>query len=381
MSVVPLPVGTFLRADGTGRFAYLVERNLGQGGFGITYLVRTSNGQRLVVKELACAHVSSRTTDGEIVAISSRRSLFERLQKRFLDEARKLAQLAAEDCPNIVRVYEAFRERGTVYFVMEWIEDSRPLPVRNESTALSPEEWATIEATALDLLAGLETIHRWFPCHGDLKPDNLLRTTSGRTVIIDFGTARRDEEISATVRTTMYTPGYAPLELSVRSGAQLHAGPASDLYSFAMVVWGMCRRHHDVVHDDALQSDVPWPTDPVLRVTPGQSDPYANAARQLEACGVPANWARAIEACLAVRIDQRPRTVADVRQLLVQAPQPVMSLWIAGFVSGGTISLLLLWNLLSMLWRNLFFGSCLGVTFLRYAASSPGWLAAIQVAT
>ena len=171
----------------------------------------------------------------------------------------------------------------------------------------------------------------------------------------------------------MYTPGYAPLELSVRSGTQLHAGPASDLYSFAMVVWGMCRRHHDVVHDDTLQRDIPWPTDPVLRVTPGQMDPYADAARQLEACGVPAHWARAIEACLAVRIDQRPRSVADVRQLLQQTPQPVWSPWILGFVSGGTISLLIGWNL--------FFGICMGITLLCYRASSAGCLATLQVAT
>lgn len=63
-----------------------------------------------------------------------------------------------------------------------------------------------------DVLKGLEYLHYNCIVHGDLKPDNLLLTPTGRVKISDFGSARFCEE-NDTIFSTAGTPAFMSPEM------------------------------------------------------------------------------------------------------------------------------------------------------------------------
>ena len=119
---------------------YSIERPLGGGGFGITYLARDSNLQLPVaIKEYFPSDLVTRGPDQEVQvrgANSEHQEQYDWGLERFLDEARALATFRH---PNIVRVLRYFRENGTAYIVMEyesglslkrWVPQNAPLSQR-----------------------------------------------------------------------------------------------------------------------------------------------------------------------------------------------------------------------------------------------------------
>ena len=86
---------------------YTIERVLGQGGFGITYLARDTNlDQAVAIKEYLPAEITTRTGDFSVQPRTA--SNLERFKwglDRFLAEARILARF---DHPSIVRVHSVF---------------------------------------------------------------------------------------------------------------------------------------------------------------------------------------------------------------------------------------------------------------------------------
>lgn len=331
MALSPLLPGTRLAPDGSGGHRYRVERELGSGGFGITYdAVHVGLGRRVVIKELACDAVSRRDVDSRrVFALTHREVVQQRIQKRFLDEARLLARLADENCPHIVRVSDVFEENGTAYYVMDRIDTSGHVP----SEPL-PGVDGLRRALRLgrELLVALEVAHRWTTLHGDIKPANLLLDSQDRLVLIDFGTARTDEDFARTLATTMHTLGYAPPELM--SGPRLpEAGACSDLYSWAMVVYGLLWRHPWQVQDRDGRL-VAWPLDPLSRLT-AVEDPYGDLAfRQMCGRGVPEQLSKLICSCLSLNPVERPQKVSTFLLEFDRAMQSGVSIKNAGSQAG-----------------------------------------------
>ena len=217
-----LPAGTQLEE-------FIIERVLGSGGFGITYLARDSRlGRKVVIKENLPAQfcwrdthsltVRPRHTEGEDA------DNFQYSLESFEREASTLASL---DHPGIVRVLRSFEAQGTAYFVMPFVEgvtfDQVIEERRKSGNAFTDDELRGLTCRVLDALGYL---HDRGIYHRDIKPGNILVTAAGEPVLIDFGAAR--QRLSERSLTVIESSGYTPFE-QLQSRGKI--GPWSDLYA------------------------------------------------------------------------------------------------------------------------------------------------------
>ena len=101
---------------------YRIEKVLGQGGFGITYLgVQTSLDDKVAIKEFFMKELCNRDAGTSNVSVGSvgSRELVDGFRKKFTKEARNIRKLKHH---NIVSIIDVFEENGTAYYVMEYFE-------------------------------------------------------------------------------------------------------------------------------------------------------------------------------------------------------------------------------------------------------------------
>lgn len=150
---------------------------------------------------------------------------------RFLDEARAMAGFSH---PNIVNVYDAGRERGRSYIVMEYvpgtdlrnlIKERGPLPIEQALKVIEQVAQGVAAAHSKDIV------------HRDIKPGNVLITPDGAVKVADFGIARA---VSDSKQLT--EPGVVWGTTAYLSPEQIRgdtATPASDVYSIGVVLYEM----------------------------------------------------------------------------------------------------------------------------------------------
>ncbi|HSE01501.1 MAG TPA: protein kinase [Burkholderiales bacterium] len=202
---------------------YTIERVLGQGGFGITYLARDTNLDQLVaIKEYLPVEVASRRPDSTVRSRSEgQRERYRWGLDRFIQEARTLARF---DHPNIVRVHSVFEFNGTAYMVMRF-EEGDNLAALLERRGTLPER--DLLRILLPILDGLELVHNAGFIHRDIKPDNIHIRADGSPVLLDFGSARHALGKAHTL-TILVAPGYAAFE-QYHSTSE-NQGPWTDIY-------------------------------------------------------------------------------------------------------------------------------------------------------
>src|SRR4051812_13581319 len=202
---------------------YVIERVLGQGGFGITYLARDTNlDQPVAIKEFLPAEVAARRAEAVRARTGEQQERYRWGLDRFIREARTLARF---DHPNIVRVHSVFELNNTAYMVMRFEEGETLAALLERRHGLGE---ADLLRVVLPILDGLELVHNAGFIHRDIKPDNILIRSDGTPVLLDFGSARYAAGLSRTV-TILVAPGYAPFEQYYSSGE--NQGPWTDIYS------------------------------------------------------------------------------------------------------------------------------------------------------
>lgn len=203
---------------------YVLERVLGQGGFGITYQARDTNLDKLVaIKEYLPVDTATRRADATVSPRAQTQS--ERYSAgldSFIREARTLARFSH---PNIVRVHSVFKHNNTAYMVMEFEEGETLATLLERCQTLSERQLLDIMLPVID---GLALVHAAGFIHRDVKPENILVRNDGSPVLLDFGSARAAMGQSRTL-TILVAPGYAPYEqYYANSDSQ---GPWTDIYS------------------------------------------------------------------------------------------------------------------------------------------------------
>jgi serine/threonine protein kinase len=215
-----LPAGTVLSGQ------YVIERVLGQGGFGITYQATDHHsGERVAIKEYFPDSLAGRTDKVRVTAFSDERGdSFNYGKDCFLQEAETLAEFIGNE--NIVRVYTYFEENGTAYFVMDFVEGmSLDRYMRNHGGRIS---YAEAEQILLPIMDALAAVNSKGIVHRDVTPDNIYLTADGNVKLLDFGAARYSLGDRSKSLDVVLKHGFAPKEQYTRRGRQ---GAFTDVYS------------------------------------------------------------------------------------------------------------------------------------------------------
>ena len=283
-----LPINTVL--DGS----YRIERVVGVGGFGITYEAEDLNlGTMVAIKEYYPFDFGDRDATMSVRPRSDRhKSTFDWGRSNFLQEARTLARF---EHPSIVRVTRVFEANSTAYMVMrfeqgqsfeDWLRRLGRLPTQEE-----------LDSIVAPLLDALQMMHAENFLHRDIAPDNIIVRADGTPVLLDFGAARRAVAEMSRTMTGIVKAGYSPHEqYSTDSRLQ---GPWSDLYALGGALY-------------RAVTGKP-PEEATLRVDQDRVEPATKAAKGKYRPG----FLSAIDSCLKVRHSERPRSVAQLRPMLL----------------------------------------------------------------
>ncbi|MEM9383928.1 MAG: serine/threonine-protein kinase [Pseudomonadota bacterium] len=295
--------------------SYRIERVLGVGGFGITYLARheTLKNKLVAIKEYLPSNVAYRDDDAIIrLETESLRGDFEHGLDNFFREATNLFNLTQGDASslaNVVKVEDVFRHQGTAYMVMEYIDgdslESMIESMESSGTKLSEER---LRQLILQLGAAVQFMHDSHLLHRDITPSNvIIRRSDDTPVLIDFGSAKHEAGVTqaflvdaqppVTQHTrVVFTPRYSPLEQS----EGLDQDARTDIYSLAATMYHLALRQAPVPANKRRGT-----------LEEGQPDPNTPALQAGRKAGYSVDLLACIDAGLALRMRDRPASVGE----------------------------------------------------------------------
>ncbi len=215
--------GETLSLTGTvvGRFA--LRERLGKGGMGEVYRAEDTKLNRSVA----------------IKRMSEAVRLDPDYRRKFVKEAERASQLTDQ---HIAAIYDILEEQGEIFLIMEFVEGSNLRQVLTRDTKL--KDFLSI---ALQCAQGLKSAHDRNIVHCDIKPENIMISSSGKVKILDFGVARQlsptggnlTSFTSETIKLSG-TPGYMAPEVMLD-------GPPdqkSDIFSLGVVFYEALSGNH-----------------------------------------------------------------------------------------------------------------------------------------
>lgn len=276
---------------------------IGEGGFGIVYSARDSSLDRIVaIKEYLPAAFASRNSTGMVHVRSEENSkTFNAGLSSFINEARMLAKFSH---PGLVEVFRFWEGNGTAYMAMRYYRGVTLREMLRTNPQVVTEQWLC--ETLDPILLALQELHQEKCYHRDIAPDNILVLPNGRSVLMDFGAARRIIGGMTRALTTVLKPGYAPIEQYSDDGSMAQ-GAWTDIYAVGGVLY------------HAMTGKVP--VQAISRMMNDPLKPVAAAARS-EFSPVLTD---AVMKCLSVMPENRYQTIDELRAALGWVTTPVSS--------------------------------------------------------
>jgi tRNA A-37 threonylcarbamoyl transferase component Bud32 len=194
---------------------YGIVHTLGGGGMAKVYLAN----DEVLDRDVALKVLREQFADDE------------EFVERFKREAQSAAALSH---PNIVQVYDRGEaEDGASYIAMEYVPGGT---LKERISRSGPLEPGVAASLALHIAVALSAAHERGVVHRDIKPHNVLLTTTGDAKVADFGIARAAS--AATISQTNVVLGTASY-MSPEQALGEPATPKSDLYSLGIVLYEM----------------------------------------------------------------------------------------------------------------------------------------------
>ena len=243
---------------------YTIEKPLGQGGFGITYLATRKIGnidQVFAIKEFFVKGQCWREEGNPRMmfpeAVEAKQDV-----KEWLHEFENEAELLNQTCkqtPNIVQVNEVFRANDTAYYVMEYLEGGSLRDVVKQQGALQEKVALSYILPVVKAVHMLHTMKQPL-LHCDIKHDNIMlrKHVDGviEPVLIDFGESRHFNEkgdLTTTHTTAGCSRGFAPMEQYLEVTTFI---PQVDVYALAATMYYAVTGDEPPFADDVTETRV-----------------------------------------------------------------------------------------------------------------------------
>jgi serine/threonine-protein kinase len=253
-----------------------IVRTLGTGGMGAVYEAWDTELLQTVALKVIRPEIASN----------------EAIIARFKKEVQFARRLSG---PNLCRIHELFVTKGDegwpggAFLTMEFL-DGVTLAEKLQGRPLDRHE---AEAIALDLCAGLGTMHDAGIIHRDLKSRNIMLADRGgvtRAVIMDFGLARDVASPSETAETGLTLPGAVlgtPEFMAPEQFEGKIVTPETDIYALGIVLYEMITGTHPFAAANALGAAVlrgkrPDPVSSVNHAAPHRWDAVIGKCLEFE---------------------------------------------------------------------------------------------------
>ena len=327
---------------------YRIDRVLGQGGFGITYLATDlSLDKPVAIKEFFPKDFCDRdaTTSHVTLGTTNTSELVNKLKAKFLKEAKNIAKF---NHPNIIKIFAAFEENNTAYYVMEYIEGVSLSEMVKRKGCLAAD-------VALNYVSqigsALDYVHSFRINHLDVKPANIMvRKSDNCPILIDFGLSKQYDSIGHQTSTTPVgiSHGFAPGE-QYRAGGVREFSPTTDEYSLAATLYFILSGvvppeatkliEEDLIFPDSIPTDYITPISKAM--SSARKDRYPTVRDFVSALSVN------IEDTTISQI-KPPTPKPDPTPKPAPTPKPWKKILMAG---GGVVAVLLIALILIIIWQ------------------------------
>ncbi len=290
-----LPIGLKFRYK---TLCYTIEKVLGQGSYGITYLasVRIEGSLGFIDTDFHVAIKGFIMHDligrnGNAAISDKDKKVYDEYKIKFQQEMQNLSKLKH---PNIVKVLETFEIENNVYYVMEYVNGGSLDDLIRKNGRLPVAECVRLSA---EICGALKFMHENGMLHLDLKPSNIMMR-EGHPVLIDFGLSKQyneNEKSDTSISIRCGTPGYTPLEQSDYHGSK--GFPVTmDIYALGATMFKMLTGHRVPDAYDILNEGFP--------------------EKDLREVKVPEWLCKLIKKCMSPMRKDRYQTVDEVLQIL-----------------------------------------------------------------